>query len=303
MSTAAIDTGALFDPEPAGPSPGRQGRLPFRPLDRADVEAWNGYLHHVAEQEPADSPEKSAAGSLGLERLAALAQDLRAQSWNRVWMPCCALSPVPTTLAREGLDVLATDPASAAIEFQRAQRGRARADADEAPSASRDVPGARFEQHDPRQGPPAIDFDLVLCLEWPKLYRGDDLASVGRSLFASLTAERTAIFDLGPTPTEERQRVETALVEAGFHVPLFELHRWYRSELLASGIPHSLVLDLPTVRRTNELAHDAGARRAATAKLQKIHQEMLRRRPRAETEDQARLGPETRLAEMLYSAA
>ncbi len=41
---------------------------------------------------------------------------------------------------------------------------------------------------------------------------------------------------------EGRNRLEQALVDGGFVVPLLRLKRWYRQTLFDTGIPHAFIL-------------------------------------------------------------
>jgi hypothetical protein len=257
-------------------------------VDGGDRPAWDRYYRYSIEREPIDAPEKTAVGSLGAERLAALAEDLKAQGWTRVWVPGCGLSPMASVLARAGLDVLATDLSAAAIIFQQ-QR------------AESEGVAAKFLVCDPRMAPPATDFDLLLVRDLPTLFEGQDLQAVCEAFHAALLPERTAVFDIGPADSRKRQRLEAALHAAGFHVPLYELRQEYLGELVDSGLPHTLVMNRPTLRRTGRYAKNSDARQKASQRLRQIHDDYLDRRPKAEAADAARLGPTSRLAEILYA--
>lgn len=303
--TAARPPGPVREPSPATSKPKasrkrsartppsraqneRQEQLPFRPADGSDRPAWDRYYRHVISQDPADAQEKTDAGSLGVARLAALAEDLKAQDWTRVWVPGCGLSPMASVLAEAGLDVLATDISATAIIFQQ-QRAESEGIA------------ARFFVRDPRTAPPAKDFDLLLVRDLPTLFEGQGLQAVCEALHDALLPERTAVFDIGPADTRKRRHLEAALHDAGFHVPLYQLRQEYLGALVDSGLPHTLVMDRPTLRRTGRHAKDSDARQEASQRLRQIYDDYLDRRPEAEAADLERFGPTSRLAEILYA--
>ena len=100
---------------------------------------------------------------------------------------------------------------------------------------------------------------------------------------------------------ERRDELEQALEDGGFVVPLFGLNRWYRRELLDTGIPHLFILGQPMVPRTGEYADGGPSWERDMARLREISAQYRSRLQAEEEAEQKRIGPNSRVAQVIYS--
>ena len=100
---------------------------------------------------------------------------------------------------------------------------------------------------------------------------------------------------------ELRDHLEQSLEDAGFVVPLLELNCWYRQSLRETGIPHLFMLDLPMIPRAGEYADGGPKWYADMARLREITAEYRARLEAEQEAEQARIGPNGKIAVVIYS--
>src|SRR5664279_5251494 len=88
------------------------------PDDWNDHRGWDVYFESQLARKTPD-PWDDKIGSIGVEELPGLAQDLKSRGWQNVWIPGCGLSPLGRLLAYLGLKVVTTDVSPTAVKFQR----------------------------------------------------------------------------------------------------------------------------------------------------------------------------------------
>ena len=100
---------------------------------------------------------------------------------------------------------------------------------------------------------------------------------------------------------ERRDDLEQALEDGGFVVPFCKLNRWYRQALHATKLPHLFVLGRPMIPRTGEYAEDQAKWERDMARLREIDAEYQSRLRTEQDAEQARCGPDAKLAMVIYS--
>ena len=100
---------------------------------------------------------------------------------------------------------------------------------------------------------------------------------------------------------ERRDQLEQALEDGGFVVPLLPLNRWYRRALHETGIPHMFVLGQPMIPRTGEYADSGPKRDRDMARLREITAEYRGRLQAEQEAEQQRIGPDAKVAQIIYS--
>jgi SAM-dependent methyltransferase len=269
------------------------------PEDWNDHAGWDAY-HASQLARPRRDPWDDDTGSIRVEQLPRLAADLKAQGWRAVWVPGCGLSPLARLLAHLGLQVVATDVSPAAVEFQRSKGG---AFAHLTAGLDPADPAGSFaaELHDFRTEFRREAFDLLLNVKAFQAFPVPDLERIARVHAAALRTGRHAYFDTMNVQGERRDQLEQALADGGFVVPLLALHRWYRQALRETGIPHQFVLGQPMIPRTGAYADGGPRRDRDMARLRQISAEYRSRLPAEQQAEQQRIGPEARLAHVIYS--
>ena len=84
----------------------KQPEVPM-PEDWNNRAAWDEYYESRLAQ-PERDPWDDETGSIRVEQLPELAEDLKLRGWREVWVPGCGLSPLARLLAHLGLQVFAT---------------------------------------------------------------------------------------------------------------------------------------------------------------------------------------------------
>jgi SAM-dependent methyltransferase len=274
----------------------REVRMPEDWNDRA---GWNAYYESRLAR-PGCDPWDDETGSIRLENLPELTDDLKSRGWRAVWVPGCGLSPLARLLAHLGLQAVATDVSLAAVEFQRGEQGEfARLTAGLGPAD----PAGSFaaELHDFRTEFRREAFDLIINVKAFQAFPLADMGRIARVHAAALREGRYAYFDTMNVQGERRDQMEQALEDGGFVVPLLALNRWYRGALHETGIPHVFVLGQPMIPRTGEYAEGGPKWDRDMARLREISAEYRNRLQVEQEAEQSRIGPDAKVAHVIYS--
>jgi hypothetical protein len=118
---------------------------------------------------------------------------------------------------------------------------------------------------------------------------------------AALRKGRYAYFDTMNVQGERRDKLEQSLADGGFQVPLMALNRWYQKALNETGIPYMFILGQPMIAGIGEYADRGPKWDMDMARLEEISSE-YRCRLQAEHEaEQQRIGPDAKVAHVIYS--
>ncbi len=269
------------------------------PEDWNDHSGWDRYFR---DRLVSDSVWDSVmgVGSIPVPDLPRIAADLKSRGWNSVWIAGCGLSPLPKLLARLGLVVLATDVSPTAVAFQKSDRNDVSRFAegwgpvDEGGSLTAKV-------HDFREDYRQDAFDIVINVKAFQGFPLDDMRRIARVHARALRPGRQAYFDTMNVQGERRDDLEQALEDGGFVVVFAGLNRWYRRALRETGIPHMFILGRPMIPRTGEYADDQARWDRDMTRLQMIAVEYQSRLQAEQEAEQSRVGPEAKVATVIYS--
>ena len=265
------------------------------PADWNDHAGWDDYYRSQVNR----TPSQRDIGSIPLERLIGIAEDLKSRGWRSVWIPGCGLSPLPHLLAHLGLNVVATDISVAAVSLQR--DGAERFEQLWSTLGPPDSTGSLVtEIHDFRYPYRDDAFDLIINVKAFQGFLLRDKEQIACVHAKAIHKGREAIFDTMNVQGEQRDELETALEDAGFVVPFSTLNRWYRAALRETGIPHAFVLGQPMIPRTGEYA--GGPKRDRdTARMREISSEYRLRLQSEQGVEQSRVNANARVAQIIYS--
>ncbi len=269
------------------------------PSDWNDHAGWDRYYQSQVEK-PRNRPWDLETGSIPVEQLPKIAESMKAQGWRSVWIPGCGLSPLPHLLAHLGLNVVATDVSQVAIRFH--HDGLDRFANLKSALAPVDPDGSLVvEVHDFRSKYRHEEFDLIINVKAFQGFSFSEMRRIADVHAEALRRGRYAYFDTINVQGERRDELEQALEDGGFVVPFFGLNRWYRRELLDTGIPHLLVLGQPMVPRTGEYADGGPSWERDMARLREISAQYRSRLQAEEEAEQKRIDPDSRVAQVIYS--
>jgi hypothetical protein len=260
---------------------------------------WDRYFRDRLRREPVwDTWE--GVGSIPVNELPRIAADLKSRGWLSAWIPGCGLSPLPKLLARLGLKVVATDVSPTAIAFQQGDRTDVARFADGwgPPDESGSLNAL---VHDFREEFRREAFDIVINVKAFQAFPVEDMRRVAAVHARALKPGRQAYFDTMNVQGQRRDELEQALEDGGFVVPFAAVSRWYRGALRETGIPHLFILGRPMIPRTGEYADDQARWDRDMARLREIDGEYQSRLQAAEEAERARLGPEAKVATVIYS--
>jgi SAM-dependent methyltransferase len=269
------------------------------PEDWNDCAGWDAYYEsRLARPEPDAWDDQT--GSISVERLPALAEDLKSRGWRAVWVPGCGLSPLARLLAHLGLQTVATDVSPVAVKFQQSR-------AAEFPHLTAKLGTAESagsfatELHDFRTEFQRETFDLIINVKAFQAFPQPDMRQIGLVHAVALRTGRYAYFDTKNVQGERRDQLEQALEDGGFVLPLIALNRWYRRALYETGIPHMFFLGQPMIPQTGEYTDGGPKWDVDMARLQKISAEYRGRLQLEQTAEQSRIGPDAKVAQVIYS--
>jgi hypothetical protein len=157
------------------------------------------------------------------------------------------------------------------------------------------------ELHDFRTEFRRETFDLIINVKAIQAFPVSDVGRIAAVHAAALRKGRYAYFDTMNVQGESRDRLEQALEDGGFKVPLFTLNRWYRRALQETGIPHMFVLGQPMIPRTGEYADGGPKWDGDMTRLRKISAEYKSRLQTEQEAEQTRIGPDAKVAQVIYS--
>jgi hypothetical protein len=269
------------------------------PEDWNDHEGWDAY-HGSQLARPKRDSWDDETGSIRVEQLPQLAEDLKSRGWRAVWVPGCGLSPLARLLAHQGLQTVASDASPVAVEFQ---RDKASVFAHLTTALGPPDPAGSFavELHDFRTEFRREAFDLIINVKAFQAFPVPDMERIACVHAAALRKGRYAYFDTMNVQGERRDQLEQALEDGGFVVPLLALNRWYRRTLHDTGIPHMFVLGQPMIPRTGEYAAGGANSERDMARLREISSEYRSRLQAEQEAEQARIGPDAKVAHVIYS--
>ncbi len=217
------------------------------PKDWDDVDAWDEFHRHRLElRKPIEIAKREISHYLRYLRAFA--------PMDRVWFPGCGISLFPAVLATFGLNVVATDTAEVAIEFQQRALDLLPKGGSWLDQAAREVEPMPMRHDAPKFGaslqdfrdePAGQNFDAVLNIRALQGLTGHSLESACECHFLALKPGGFAVFETQNVQGERRETLEQALLDAGFVIPLVESERWYRHAAQATGIEHAFVLGNP----------------------------------------------------------
>jgi hypothetical protein len=274
----------------------REVRMPEDWNDRA---GWDAYYESRLARPERDAWDEET-GSIRVETLPQLAEDLKSRGWRAVWVPVCGLSPLARLLAHLGMQAVATDLSPVAVAFQRAKSSEfghftvRLGAADSAGSLAAEVQDFRTEFR--REA-----FDFIINVKAFQAFPVADMERIARVHAVALRKGRHAYFDTMNVQAERRDQLEQALEDGGFVVPLLALNRWYRRALHETGIPHMFVLGQPMIPRTGDYADGGPKWERDTARLRELGSEYRSRRQAEQEAEQSRIGPDSRVAHVIYS--
>jgi hypothetical protein len=265
------------------------------PVNWSDHSAWNLYYSwQISNKVNRDA--EAGTGSFPIDRLPALANDLKSRGWRKVWIPGCGLSPLGKYLAHLGLSVVVTDVSPVAVEFQSATSGQNASLVSKLGMA--DSEGSLIaEVHDFRQEFQRAKFDLIINVRAFQGFEVAEMVQIARSHATALAQGRYAYFDTINVQGESRDQLEKALEDGGFWVPFRLLDSWYRRELRETGIPHVFILGQPMIPQTGVYAGGGAKWETDCERLRAISAE---HRSRSEAE-QSSWSPDAKVAQLIYS--
>jgi hypothetical protein len=157
------------------------------------------------------------------------------------------------------------------------------------------------EVHDFREDYRKDAFDLILNVKAFQGFPPDDMRRIAQVHAQALKPGRQAYFDTMNVQGERRDELEQALEEGGFVVPFSTLNCWYRRTLRGTGIPHLFILGRPMVPRKGEYAADQARWERDMARLGEVAKEYQSRLQAEQEGEEARVGPEAKVATVIYS--
>lgn len=278
------------------------------PIDWDDHNGWDFYYRDLPAEPFWYEHETTSPGSFSLDQLGALVEYFEEKSWTTLWFPGCGLSPLPRAFALLGFTAIATDVAPSAIAYQAGNESLVcsllSGTAGQA-STSQRIGKLVAQVHDFRT---QFENDAVDVIFNVKAIQGLSESSRQAALRSHVTALRQggmAFFDTMNVQGERRDSLETAIVEAGFYLPLYELNRWYRKALTDTGIPHMFVLGMPMIPQRDDYPyphkHGAPEFERDTKILRDIAAEYRSRTESEYEREQSSVTPQTKQAQVIYS--
>ena len=214
-----------------------------------------------------------------------------------MWFPGCGTSLAPRAFAELGFDVLCTDISTIAISRQAATAGTALTSTArglvDAQQRSGPPTRMRVRLHDFRTAIDEALFDVIINARAIQGLALDDLHAVARGHHAALRPGGYAILDTQNVQGAGRDRLEGALQDAGFLVPLFEANAWHRQALQATGVAFAMTLGRP-IALSRAAADQARLEALSGEYLARANAEVARTRARFEA-------PDARVALVVYS--
>jgi 2-polyprenyl-3-methyl-5-hydroxy-6-metoxy-1,4-benzoquinol methylase len=269
------------------------------PEDWNDHASWNQYYEAQIVRTKRNRWDYSI-GSIPIDQLPSLARDLKSRGERSVWVPGCGLSPLAYLLAHLGLEVVATDVSSSAVQFQR-ERGDAFRNLTRTLGLADPAGSLVVELHDFRSEFCRGAFDLIINVKAIQAFPLTDMGRIAKNHAMALRKGRFAYFDTMNVQGERRDQLEKALEDGGFIVPLTKLNRWYREELQRTGIPYAFLLGQPMIPRTGEYANGGPKWDQDMARLREISADYRARLETEQESERLRIGSDAKVAHVIYS--
>jgi hypothetical protein len=157
------------------------------------------------------------------------------------------------------------------------------------------------EKHDFRQPYRPASFYAILNFASFQGFSNDTMRAVAEVHYNAIRPGCTAIFDTMNVQGEQRDILESALMEAGFHIPMASFQQRLRRALQATGIPHVFIMGRPMIPPKGAYADDPDKLARDTATLHSLLAEFQAGAQSAYEAEQAALTPETRTARIMYN--
>jgi hypothetical protein len=272
------------------------------PRDWNNQQGWENYYSSLYPNGNFQD-ECSWTGSISLDRIEGLANELRESSAKSIWFSGCGISLLPKVLAQRGFEVYATDISPTAINFQNSSDERIQELIDKKITLENDKLGKLIaEVQDFRQPFKNNFFDLVINVKAFQGFNSETMESIAKVHFDALKPSRNAIFDTMNVQGERRDMLEESLVKVGFLIPFHELNRWYRTKLSETGIPYVFILGRPMIARTGIYSNNEPKVEEDMKILHEISAEFYRKQQESLEAEQAKLNnPNGKIASIIYS--
>ncbi len=281
------------------------------PEDWDDHAGWEGYYAGVAEAAARIDDPLPFGYSAAIRFTPWLAE----RGYRKVWFPGCGLDGSPRVYASLGCEVWATDVSPSAVAYQRMLAARCHVALGERvmegvrqylPDLQEWRPGMLHALvHDFRQPFPQCEVDCILNIRSYQALPPNSMKQAAQVFFATLRPGGQAFFDTQNVQGERRDRLEDALLDAGFTLPGIESERWFRHTVAEADIPHNFVLGRPWVLRQDARYHGTkgAARLKADEELLHTFVEEFKRRVEAHATEVERLwnNPDIRIAQVVYN--
>jgi hypothetical protein len=152
------------------------------------------------------------------------------------------------------------------------------------------------EVHDFRDAYKDETFELIINVKAIQGFTISEIGQIAEVHARAIRPGRCAYFDTMNVQGERRDNLEQALVDAGFVITMFELNRWYRQALRATGIPHTFVFGVPMIPQSKEYEVGTPKYNDATEQLREITAQYRSRSKEAE-----KIEPDAKVAHVIYS--
>jgi hypothetical protein len=234
------------------------------PINWEDKDAWDCYF----------DAELSATHRISFDsapivlRFLSFAQE----KGGRVWFAGCGLDRYPYTYAGRGCNVLATDFSPVAVRYQQ----RLAADFLKQNKAAhvqgtltarwlvmcrrmlRQNKAAHVQgtlavvEHDFTHYKPDGEFDVVINIRAFQGLSASAMRAAAGNFYAALRPGGACIIDTMNVQGPRRNLIEDGLMAAGFYIPFQKSERWYRLQLVSTGIVYWMVLERPHIPNANQ---------------------------------------------------
>jgi 2-polyprenyl-3-methyl-5-hydroxy-6-metoxy-1,4-benzoquinol methylase len=245
----------------------------------------------------------SWTGSISLDGIENLANGLKENNTEKIWIAGCGISLLPKALAQKGFEVYATDISPTAIAFQDSDDERVQELIDEQIKSKSEVNGSiHAEIQDFRQPYKKDFFDLIINTRAFQGFEKETMDAIARTHFEALKPSCQAVFDTINVQGERREMFEKSLVGAGFLIPFYELNCWYRQELNKTGFPFVFVLGNPIIPWHGIYAEDAAKHDKDMAILREITNKFRQKQQEELESEQEKLkDTQAKIASIIYS--
>lgn len=225
--------------------------------EECSAEVWEAHYANLLADSSKFAFERKFHDQLAIRlcpQLVKLMKRMVASNRRKVWFPGCGLDAMPKLFAQVGFDVLATDIAQSAIEYQASSENDVTDLAFHyrqmgAPSADREGT-FRAEIHDFLLAKQP-EFDLVFNFRSFQGFKNNFLPRIAQVHHGALKNGGIACFCMLNVPGKRQALLEQTLSDAGYVVPGLELNKWFAKALRDSKVDFVFVNGLPAVPQTS----------------------------------------------------